>query len=116
MRRLVLCVALASGCAAPETPPVTTLPDVGEPGEVSGDDRALSLEQALRVAADLIRTRETPGHLDRAVAVLRHQWNANRRSAPLNLMLAEAHARIVDTLDLHKSGDAERHKRHREAG
>lgn len=67
-------------------------------------------------ARTLIDRRETPGSLDRAIALLR--WHLDRKpgSPEIHLLLAEAHSRSAEALDLQKPEDQSPHLYHRTEG
>jgi len=67
-------------------------------------------------ARKLIDQRETPGALDRAIALLEGQLPENPQSVELLVMLAEAHSRSLEVLDVKKKGDLASHKEHRTKG
>jgi tetratricopeptide (TPR) repeat protein len=108
-------IAAAAGCssAAVPAPPAGTLPDLGEREDpLSEKEKSLNAAGAIQAAAQALRDREdSPSH---AISLLRHHWPAARDSAELNTLLAEAHARLIDSLDLTKDGS--RHEHHRNAG
>ena len=64
----------------------------------------------------MIDHRETPGSLDHAIALLR--WHLDRRpgSAEIHQLLAEAHSRSAEALDLQKREDQPPHLYHRTEG
>jgi len=70
----------------------------------------------LPAARKLIDQRETPGALDRAVALLEAQLPPKRQSPELLVMLAEAHSRCLETLDVKKQADLAPHEQHRTRG
>jgi tetratricopeptide (TPR) repeat protein len=76
--------------------------------EVQGDP--------LPAARKLIDRRETPGTLDHAIALLEAQLTKRPQSAELLVMLAEAHSRCLETLDVKKQADLAPHEQHRTRG
>lgn len=101
-----LLLAFGAGCAAA---PAYEMPDV----VVSAEDQRAD---PLKTAPELIERRETPGSLDHAVALLRWHWKKQPGSVDLNALLAEAHSRMCESLDLKKAEDQPRHLEHRTAG
>jgi tetratricopeptide (TPR) repeat protein len=89
------------------------LPDLAEPAPpLTPKEKAAGARDAAALARTALDSSEdAPGHV---VSLLRYHWTSHPESAELNTLLAEAHARIVDGLDRKK--DAERHRRHRDAG
>ena len=69
----------------------------------------------LPAARKLIDRRETPGALDRAVALLEAHLG-KRRSPGLLVMLAESHSRSLEALDVKKQADLAAHEQHRTRG
>lgn len=104
-------VLAAVGCSAGSGP----LPESHdwEKVEVSSEDQK---GDPLKAVPKLIDQRETPGNLDRAIAILR--WHSERQpqSAELHQMLAEAHSRAAEMRDLKKDGDPPYHAYHRTEG
>lgn len=72
--------------------------------------------EVLRKAEELIEARETPGNLEQAVALLVPHRTDPDPGLPLLITLAKAQALLVDTFDLGKPGDRQKHQDHREAG
>lgn len=70
----------------------------------------------LPAARKLIDQRETAGALDRAVALLEAHVLRKPQSPELRVMLAEAHSRGLETLDVKKSADLGPHEQHRTRG
>jgi tetratricopeptide (TPR) repeat protein len=104
-------VLIPAACVAPELPP--SGPDLGSYLKpLSAEDERLPAPVKLNRAATLIEARETPGSLERAVALL--------RSLPADPvthgLLAEAHSRACEGLNLKEAGDRESHRMHRTAG
>jgi tetratricopeptide (TPR) repeat protein len=97
---------LVAGCA---TAPAYLVPDV----TISAEDQHLD---PLQIAPELIERRETPGSLERAIALLRWHWKRQPESVDLNALLAEAHSRMCESLDLKKPEDLSPHLEHRTAG
>lgn len=87
---------------------------------LSDAERKLDDDGALASGRDLLHRRETPGALEHVVALLHEHRAAHHevsiRSAELAALLAEAHARLADTLNLGRQENKERHRQHREAG
>ena len=69
----------------------------------------------LPAARKLIDQRETPGALDHAVALLEAHL-PKRQSSALLVMLAEAHSRRLEALDIKKGADLAPHELHRTRG
>jgi len=97
---------LAAGCA---TAPAYVVPDVS----ISAEDQR---HDPLKLGPELIEKRETPGSLERAIALLRWHWKQQPESVDLNALLAEAHSRMCEVLDLKKPEDRPPHLEHRTAG
>ncbi len=106
MRIVAIGLLLAASCATP--PETGGLPDLGEPDE--------ALTETEKLLSPKMAGVRTEGAARRALSRLRHHWTAARESAELDLLLAEAHARFVDGLDLKREEDRPRHQRHRNAG
>jgi len=106
----MLVLLFAVGCSS--TPPM--------PQELAWQGVQLtSTEQKadpLPAARMLIDQRETAGNLDHAIALL--NWHVERRpeSAELHQLLAEAHSRCCEALDLEKQEDQSQHLYHRTEG
>ena len=75
-----------------------------------------TLPEILKKAEQLIEERETPGRLEQAIALLSRHASDPEPSLPLLIDLAEAQALLVDTYDLGKAAERQKHKEHREAG
>lgn len=115
MRIVAIGLLLSASCAVePDLVPSSgALPELSEPADALTErERSAGPRGAAALARAAMDSREdAPAHV---VSLLRHHWPSDPRSAELNALLAEAHARIVDGCDLKK--DAERHRRHRDAG
>ncbi|MBI3856695.1 MAG: hypothetical protein HY293_13490, partial [Planctomycetes bacterium] len=100
----------ASGCAS--TPSMPTDPTWRQVTLTTEERHRDPLPDAVR----LIDLRETPGNLDHAIALLR--WHAERKpgSVELQRLLAEAHSRSAEALDLQKEEDRAPHLYHRTQG
>jgi len=72
--------------------------------------------EALKKAEPLIEARETPGNLEQAIALLSRHESDPDPSLPLLIDLARAQALLVDTYDLGKAGERQKHQEHRDAG
>jgi tetratricopeptide (TPR) repeat protein len=109
MARLLPLLLALTACA-------TEAPPGPEPVPVIAPElQALSAPEVRKTAAGWIERREEAGALERAVDLL--AWHAHARpSAELSLLLAEAHARALDRLDLKREEDRPLHARHRAAG
>jgi tetratricopeptide (TPR) repeat protein len=108
MRRTVAIawICMAAGCTPlPEPPPAEATPSL--------EDQRLD---PLKIGPELIEARETPGNLERAITLFR--WHLKQRpgSVDLNALLAEAHSRSCEALDLKKPEDRPRHLEHRTEG
>jgi tetratricopeptide (TPR) repeat protein len=77
-------------------------------GETKGD--------SFLPARKLIDQREAPGALARAITLLEGQLPQKPQSVELLVMLAEAHSRSLEVLDVNKKGDLPSHKEHRTKG
>src|SRR5258706_3942414 len=99
-------LVLAAGCA---TTPASVTPDI----ELQADDQHAD---PLKLVPELLENRETPGNLERAIAVLNWHLKQQPGSVDFHALLAEAHSRFVETLDLKKAEDQPRHKEHRTEG
>jgi tetratricopeptide (TPR) repeat protein len=64
----------------------------------------------------LIDQRETPGALDHAIALLNAHLTQKPHSVELLVMLAEAHSRCLEVLDVKKQADRAPHELHRTRG
>src|SRR5689334_7279315 len=94
-----LLLALCLGCA---TAAPFQVPEV----EISAADQRAD---PLKLAPELIEHREIPGNLDHAIALLRWHWKRQPGSVDLNALLAEAHSRACEALDLKKAEDQPKH-------
>jgi tetratricopeptide (TPR) repeat protein len=114
MRFLAGAILALAACTTPSPGegPGPGLPDLGEPDEPLVDSEKGAGSAALGLAEERLAGSDQGDH--HVIAILRFHWPAMRDSARANLLLAEAHARYVDTLDLKK--DALHHERHRNAG
>jgi hypothetical protein len=56
--------------------------------------------------------RETPGALDRAIALLEGQLSQQPPSVDLLVLLTQAHSRCLEVLDVKKMGDLASHQLH----
>ncbi len=105
---------LLGACAATssENDPAPSAPTPGAvtltAAELQGDP--------LPAARKLIDQGEAPGCLDRAIALLERKRTGKPASADLLVLLAEAHSRSLDRLDVHKPADLVAHEQHRTAG
>ena len=70
----------------------------------------------LPAARKLIDQRETPGSLDHAVALLEAHLSSKAQSVELLVLLAEAHSRCLEALDVKKQADLAPHEQHRTRG
>jgi tetratricopeptide (TPR) repeat protein len=70
----------------------------------------------LPAARKLIDQRETPGALDHAIALLEGRLAAKPASVELLALLAEAHSRCLEVLDVKKPADLAPHEQHRTRG
>jgi tetratricopeptide (TPR) repeat protein len=70
----------------------------------------------LPAARVLIEQRETPGALDQAIALLNGHLPQEPHSVELLVMLAEAHSRCLEVLDVKKQADRAPHELHRTRG
>src|SRR6185436_20909714 len=108
--RFMLVLLFAVGCSS--TPPM--------PQELAWQGVQLTATEQkadpLPAARTMINERETAGNLDHAIALL--NWHVERRpeSADLHLLLAEAHSRAAEALDLQKKEDQGPHLHHRTEG
>jgi tetratricopeptide (TPR) repeat protein len=108
----MLLLLFAVGCASTSAAPV---PD-DHPWQ--GVNLTANEQQSdpLPAARLLIDQRETPGSLDHAIALLRWHVERHPESADLHLLLAEAHSRSAEALDLEKKEDQGSHQYHRTEG
>jgi tetratricopeptide (TPR) repeat protein len=70
----------------------------------------------LPAARKLIDQRETPGAIDHAIALLEADLSKKPGSVDLLVMLAEAHSRCLEMLDVKKKADLAPHEQHRTKG
>jgi tetratricopeptide (TPR) repeat protein len=70
----------------------------------------------LPAARKLIDRRETPGALDHAITLLEGHLPREPQTVELRVMLAEAHSRCLEVLDVKKQGDLASHEQHRSRG
>lgn len=75
-----------------------------------------STSEDLKKAEQLIQARETPGNLEQAITLLSAHESDPDPSLPLLIDLTQAQALLVDTYDLGKTAERQKHKEHREAG
>lgn len=99
---LTLLFLAVAGCssAAPKTPDSVT--------EASVEEQKLDPHKAGR---QLIDTRETEGHLDRAVRVLEYHATQKPQDAKLQVLAAEAYSRSLEDMGDRKKTDTARAKR-----
>ena len=106
----MLVLLFAVGCAS--TPP--------QSGEQAWEGVRLSADEQqvdpLPSARSMIDLRETPGSLDHAIALLKWHVEKHPESAELHQLLAEAHSRSCEALDLQKREDQGPHQAHRTDG
>jgi tetratricopeptide (TPR) repeat protein len=100
---------LAAGCAsnasvAPDAAPSVTL------------TAAEQKNDPLPAARKLIDKPEAPGNLDHAAALLQYHAERHPEKTELHVLLAEAHSRAAERLDLQKDADKASHARHRTEG
>src|SRR5262245_32936433 len=107
---MLLLLLATVGCAS--TPP---MPDVhGWQGvQLSAAEQQTD---PLPSARSMIEDRETPGSLDHAIALLKWHVERHPESGDLHLLLAEAHSRSAEALDLAKKEDQGPHLYHRTEG
>lgn len=116
---LLFLVSLSCAAPSPVDPPAQQtapqLPDLGRPdAPLTEAEKKLDTAHALRLAADELAHREN--RIEHVIALLRYHWPSAHESAELNVLLAEAHSRVLERLDLGRKEDREPHRRHREAG
>lgn len=112
---IVLPTLLAACASAPEAqPPAGSLPESDPPAPTLTEQmKSADLETVRRYAlTDL----DSDGEYGHVLTLLRHHWPKAPQDATLNALLAEAHAKTVDTLDLKKPEEKPRWDRHRQAG
>jgi len=107
---MVLYLLLAAGCAS--APP---MPDdhAWQGVHLSAAEQQTDPLPSARL---LIDRRETPGSLDHAIALLRWHVERHPQSAELHTLLAEAHSRSAEALDVQKREDLGSHLYHRTEG
>src|SRR5262245_28391463 len=107
MSRPMLLLLLLAGCAS--TPP---MPDehAWEGVRLSADEQQTDPLPQARTMIDL---RETAGSLDHAIALLKWHLERHPESIELQMLLAEAHSRSAEALDLEKKEDQSPHLYHR---
>src|SRR6185436_8803831 len=108
--RWMLLVLFAIGCSS--TP---TMPDE-HPWQGVHLSAAEQQTDPLPSARAMIDQHETAGSLDHAIALLSWHVERRRESADLHLLLAEAHSRAAEALDLQKKEDQGPHLHHRTEG
>jgi tetratricopeptide (TPR) repeat protein len=105
-------LVLALGCAS-STP-------AAPPGGYSWQQKELSDAEKktdpIPTATRLIDERESPGKLDQAIALLQYHVDQHPDNVALQTLLAEAHARSAEMLDLAKTEDRAPHQHHRTEG
>ena len=106
----MLLLLFAVGCAST---PVQSGPQSWEGVRLSADEQQTDPLPSARTMIDL---RETPGSLDHAIALLRWHLEKHPESAELHQLLAEAHSRSCEALDLQKREDQGPHQQHRTEG
>src|SRR5438045_3117056 len=84
--------------------------------QVLPGDRPKTPSEVLKKAEQLIEARETPGNLEQAIELLSSHASDPEPQLALLIDLAEAQALLVDTYDLGKAAERQKHKEHREAG
>jgi tetratricopeptide (TPR) repeat protein len=112
--RIISTVALAffaAGCASAPVAPQ----DMSANGASHLTDEEKQKDPVPEVTR-LLEQRETAGNLDHAIALLTWHVGQHPDSAPYHELLAEAHARSCEALDLKKSEDKAPHKVHRTEG
>jgi len=104
-------LVLSLGCASSPAAP---------PGGYAWQQKELSdaekKNDPIPTATKLIEERESPGKLDQAIALLQYHVDRHPDSVELQLLLAEAHARSAEMLDLAKPDDRAPHQHHRTEG
>jgi len=115
MKRLawtLLALAACTGTPPPEDPRAQGLPGLDEPSErLRESDQAPGVDPVRLARTHLSQTDQEDHYV---ITLLREHWSALRDSAEGNLLLAQAHARVVDTLDAVK--DRKLHEQQRNAG
>jgi tetratricopeptide (TPR) repeat protein len=105
-------VALFGACAVPQAPQDSPKSQAFTGIELTADEKA----DPIAVARQRIEQRETPGSLERAIAILQWRSEHGPETAEVHALLAEAHSRMVETFSLKKTEDRARHQAHRESG
>jgi tetratricopeptide (TPR) repeat protein len=101
--------------AGPQEKVAPSLPDLGEAASPLTDrDKKFDVAQACKEATDELANHED--QVRHVIALLRFHWPSNPESAEINILLAQAHARVLEGLELKNKADREPHRRHREAG
>ena len=106
----MLLLLFAVGCAST---PAQSGPQSWEGVRLSADEQQTD---PLPSARSMIDLRETAGSLDHAIALLRWHLEKHPESAELHQLLAEAHSRSCEALDLQKREDQGPHQGHRTEG
>lgn len=110
-RAILAGVFLACGCAGESTSP---FPVAGGPAvSLAAGEQSHGASAAAR---RLIDRPDDPGNLDRAIALLEGHLERGPRSAERLILLAEAHSRKAERLDLGKADDRPRHQKQRTEG
>jgi tetratricopeptide (TPR) repeat protein len=109
--RAAVWMIVLAGCAS--SPPPMPRQHRWQSVQLSAGDQK---GNPLLSARTLIDQRETPGNLDHAIALLNWHLERQPQSADLHQMLAEAHSRAVEGLDLKKTEDQPQHLYHRTEG
>jgi tetratricopeptide (TPR) repeat protein len=108
---VTLLMLLSVGCGSNE--PVPAEGYAWQHVQVSASEQK---EDPIPTATKLIEQRETPGSLDKAIALLDWHVERNPGSAELHELLAQAHSRSAEMLDLNKPEDRSPHQHHRTEG
>jgi tetratricopeptide (TPR) repeat protein len=104
-------LGLSVGCAStPAAPPEGYRWQQKELSE--GDKKS----DPIPTATKLIEERESPGKLDQAIALLQYHVDQHPDNVALQTLLAEAHSRSAEMLDLAKTEDRAPHQHHRTEG
>jgi len=109
---LATILGFLAGCSSSPEP----APAGGYPWQRVQVGPAEQKEDPIATATKLIEQREKPGNLDHAIALL--DWHVERKpdSAELHELLAQAHSRAAEALDLNKSENRSGHQHHRTEG
>jgi tetratricopeptide (TPR) repeat protein len=107
---VVILGLLAVGCST--TPPATDN-HAWQRIKLSADEEK---SDPLKAAPKLLEEREQPGKLDQAIALLNWHLQRTPESAPLHQLLAEAHSRAAEALDVQKKEDQPYHAYHAQEG